>query len=309
MEGINPVALDLNDVALFVQVVRSGSFAQAARHLGMPSNTVSRRVQQLEIQLGTRLLHRSTRKLVLTQAGEDFHERCVGAVDGLMDAAEQLVSHREEPGGRLRIAAMADFFDFFSMEWVADFLAEYPLVQLEFVLSDERADLIADRLDIAFRGGPLQDSGYVGRQLIEEGHDTMVASPAYIAAHGLPDSLQSLHGHYCVSTAHPGGSTVWRLLGPDAKMHEVQMASRFNANTAQALRKATLAGLGIALLPATLIRSDLRDGRLVPVLTQYQRTSHGLHVLYPSRQHLPPAVSAFIALVMEKLRDKAFAAQ
>ncbi|RML90640.1 LysR family transcriptional regulator, partial [Pseudomonas savastanoi] len=143
MEGINPVALDLNDVALFVQVVRSGSFAQAARHLGMPSNTVSRRVQQLEIQLGTRLLHRSTRKLVLTQAGEDFHERCVGAVDGLMDAAEQLVSHREEPGGRLRIAAMADFFDFFSMEWVADFLAEYPLVQLEFVLSDERADLIA----------------------------------------------------------------------------------------------------------------------------------------------------------------------
>ncbi|KAA8697479.1 LysR family transcriptional regulator [Pseudomonas caricapapayae] len=303
------MALDLNDVALFVQVVRSDSFAQAARHLGMPSNTVSRRIQQLETHLGTRLLQRSTRKLVLTQAGEDFYERCVGAVDGLMDAGEQIISGLEEPGGRLRIAAMADFFDFFSMEWLADFLARYPRVQVEFVLSDDRADLIADRLDIAFRGGPLQDSGYVGRQLIEEGHDCMVASPSYIATHGMPDSLHSLHGHYCVSTAYPGGSTVWRLRGPDAKMHEVQIASRFNANTAQALRKATLAGLGIALLPAILIRSDLRDGRLVPVLEEYQRTSHGLHVLYPSRQHLPLAVSAFMDLVMDKLRDKTFPAQ
>lgn len=104
---------DLNDVALFVQVVRSGSFAQAARQLGMPSNTVSRRIQQLEAQLDTRLLQRSTRKLALTPAGQDFYERCMGAVDGLTDAAEQLVSRREEPGGRVRIAATADFFDFF----------------------------------------------------------------------------------------------------------------------------------------------------------------------------------------------------
>ncbi|GKS04648.1 LysR family transcriptional regulator [Pseudomonas syringae pv. theae] len=300
---------DLNDVALFVQVVRSGSFAQAARQLGMPSNTVSRRVQHLEVQLGTRLLQRSTRKLVLTQAGEHFYERCTAAVDGLMSAAEQLVSGREEPSGRVRIAAMADFFDFFSMDWVADFLARYPRIQLEFVLSDERADLIADRLDIAFRGGPLQDSGYVGRQLIEEARDGMVASPAYLATHGMPDSLESLQAHDCVSAAYPGGVTTWRMLGPDAKMHDVQIASRFNANTAQALRKATLAGLGIALLPATLIRADLRNGLLVPVLAQYQRTSHGLHVLYPSRQQLPLAVSAFIGLVMEKLRGNAFPAQ
>nr|WP_304665650.1 LysR family transcriptional regulator [Pseudomonas tremae] len=303
------VVPDLNDIALFVQVVRSGSFAQAARHLGMPSNTVSRRVQELEVQLGTRLLQRSTRKLTLTQAGEDFYGRCTDAVDGLMDAAEHLVSGREEPSGRVRIAATADFFDFFSMDWVADFLARYPRVQLEFVLSDERADLIADRLDIAFRGGPLLDSGYVGRQLIDEARDGMVASPAYIATHGVPDSLQSLQHHYCVSAAHPGGASGWRLLGPDARMHDVQIASRFTANTAQALRKAALAGLGIALLPAPLIRSDLRDGLLVPILAQYQRTSHGLHVLYPSRQQLPLAVSAFIEMVMEKLETKAFPAQ
>ncbi|WP_122858427.1 LysR family transcriptional regulator, partial [Pseudomonas viridiflava] len=110
--------LDLNDVALFVQVVRNGSFAQAARQLGVPSNTVSRRVQQLEEQLGARLLQRSTRKLVVTQTGQDFFERCKEAVDGLIDAGERIVSSGEIPSGKVRVAAMADFFDFFSLQWV-----------------------------------------------------------------------------------------------------------------------------------------------------------------------------------------------
>lgn len=301
--------IDLNDVALFVQVVREGSFAHAARRLGMPSNTVSRRVKQLEQQLGTRLLQRSTRKLVLTQPGEAFFERCVSAVDGLIDAGQQVVSGSGEPSGRLRVAAMADFFSFFPMEWVADFLAAYPKVQLDFVLSDAQADLIADRLDIAFRGGPLQDSGYVGRQLIEPSTEGMVASPGYLATHGVPKSLNDMKGHFCVSVGHPSGLTGWRLSGPDGVEHEVQLPSRFNANVAQAIRKAALAGLGITLLPARLIEADVEQGLLVPVLPQFQRRSHGVHVLYPSRQHLPLAVSAFIGMVTEKAQREGISCQ
>ncbi|MCP2072171.1 UNVERIFIED_ORG: DNA-binding transcriptional LysR family regulator [Pseudomonas lini] len=300
---------DLNDVALFVQVVRSGSFAEAARRLGMPSNTVSRRVQQLEAQLESRLLQRSTRKLTLTHAGQGFYERCVDAVDGLMEAGQELMMGSEEPSGLVRIAAMADFFDFFPMEWVADFLAAHPRVQLDFVLSDARVDLIADRIDVAFRGGPLQDSGYVGRQLLKNDGDGMVASPAYIAARGAPASLQDLTHHDSVSFAHPSGMTHWRFVGPDGIEEHVQVASRFNANTAQALRRATVAGLGIAVLPSALSRLDLEAGRLVRVLPQYQRAGFGLNVLYPSRRQLPLAVSAFIGLVMEKLELKAFPAQ
>lgn len=301
--------LDLNDIALFVQVVRSGSFAEAARRLGMPPNTVSRRVQQLEAQLDTRLLQRSTRKLTLTHAGQAFHERCVGAVDGLIEAGHELMTGSQEPSGLVRIAATADFFDFFPMEWVADFLAAHPRVRLDFVLSDARADLIAERIDIAFRGGPLQDSGYVGRQLFSAGSEGLVASPAYIAARGMPGTLQDLVNHDCVSFAHPSGFTTWRLTGPEGVEEEVQIASRFSGNTAQALRKATVAGLGIALLPPTLAILDLQAGRLVRVLPHFQRPGFGLHVLYPSRQHLPLAVSAFIELVMEKLRVEAFPAQ
>lgn len=145
--------LDLNDIAMFVQVVRGGSFAEAARRLGMPPNTVSRRIQQLEANLGTRLLQRSTRKLTLTSAGQDFHERCAGAVDGLLEAGQELMTGSGEPSGLVRVAAPADFFDFFEMEWVTEFLAAHPRVRLDFVLSDAKADLIAEQIDVAFRGG------------------------------------------------------------------------------------------------------------------------------------------------------------
>ncbi|MFC5523826.1 LysR family transcriptional regulator [Polaromonas jejuensis] len=292
---------DLNDIAMFVQVVRCGSFAEAARRLGLPPNTVSRRIQQLEAQLGTRLMQRSTRKLTLTSAGQAFHERCAGAVDGLLEAGQELVTGSQEPSGLVRVAAPADFFDFFPMEWVAEFLAAHPRVRLDFVLSDAKADLIAEQIDVAFRGGTLRDSGYVGRQLLGTRSDGLVASPAYIAARGAPGTLQDLANHDCVTSAHPSGHTTWRLAGPDGVEEEVQVAGRFSGNTAQALRKATLAGLGIALLPPAMARLDVQAGLLVPVLPQYQRTSQGLSVLYPSRRHLPLAVSAFIGLVMEKL--------
>lgn len=293
--------VDLNDIALFVQVVRSGSFAEAARRLGMPSNTLSRRVQELEAQLGARLLQRSTRKLTLTSAGEAFHERCAGAVNGLMDAGQELMTGSQEPSGLVRVAVPADFFDFFLMEWVTDFLTMYPRVRLDFVLSDAKADLIADRIDVAFRGGPLQDSSYIGRQVLCDGSDGLVASPAYLAARGAPSTLQDLIDHDCVSFAHPAGHATWRLAGPDGMDQEIQISARFSGNTAQALRKATVAGLGIALLPHAIARFDLLAGLLVPVLPQYQRRGYGLNALYPSRRHLPLAVSAFIDLVVEKL--------
>lgn len=300
--------LDLNDIAIFVQVVRNGSFAETARQLGVPPNTLSRRLQRLEDQLGTRLLHRSTRKLKLTSAGQAFHERCVSAVDGLISAGQELAGGSDEPSGLVRIAAMADFFDYFPIEWVAEFLAEHPKVRLDFVLSDASTDLISDRIDIAFRGGLLPDPGYVGRQLIGADSFSFVASPAYLASHGTPDSLQDLPNHHCITAAHPSGTTTWRLLGPGSVEEEVQVVGRFTANTAQSLRKAAVAGLGIALLPPALIRLDLKAGRLLPVLEQYQRKSHGLYVLYPSRRHLPLAVSAFIQLVMAKLSAEEFPA-
>ena len=266
--------LDLNDVAIFVQVVRCGSFAEASRRLGVPPNTLSRRVQQLEAQLGTRLMQRSTRHLTLTSAGQVFLERCSGAVEGLMDAGEELLAVNQEPSG---------------------------LVRVDFVLSDGRADLIADRIDVAFRGGILEDSGLFARKVLDAGSDGLVASPAYIARRGVPATLQDLADHDCLAFSHPSGKATWRVTGPDGAPAEVQVAGRFSGNTAQALRKAALAGLGIALLPSTLTQRDLRAGLLVPMLPGYHRLGHGVHMVYPSRRYLPLAVSAFIELVISKM--------
>ncbi len=295
--------LDLNDVAVFVQVVRCGSFAEAARRLGIPPNTLSRRVQQLEAQLGTRLMQRSTRKLSLTHAGQDFHDRCAAAVEGLVDAGQALMAGNEAPSGLVRVAAPADFFDFFPMDWLAAFLAEYPQVRVDFVLSDARADLIADRIDVAIRGGVLEDSGLFARRVLDAGLDGLVASPSYIAARGAPASLQDLAAHDCLVFAHPSGRSTWRLSASDGTDAEVQVAGRLSGNTVQVLRKAALAGLGIALLPSTMTRRELRAGLLVPVLPQYHRKGHGVHLVYASRRHLPSAVSAFIELVATRLGD------
>ena len=293
--------LDLNDVAIFVQVVRCGSFAEAARRLGVPPNTLSRRVQQLEAQLGTRLMQRSTRHLTLTSAGQVFLERCSGAVEGLMDAGEELLAVNQEPSGLVRVAAPADFFDFFAMEWLTEFLAAHPKVRVDFVLSDGRADLIADRIDVALRGGILEDSSLFARKVLDAGNDGLVASPAYVARQGVPDTLQDLADHDCLVFSHPSGKATWRVTGPDGAQAEVQVAGRFSGNTAQALRKAALAGLGIALLPSTLTQRDLRAGLLVPVLPEYRRQGHGVHMVYPSRRYLPLAVSAFMELVISKM--------
>lgn len=293
--------LDLNDVAIFVQVVRCGSFAEASRRLGVPPNTLSRRVQQLEAQLGTRLMQRSTRHLTLTSAGQVFLERCSGAVEGLMDAGEELLAVNQEPSGLVRVAAPADFFDFFAMEWLTEFLVAHPKVRVDFVLSDGRADLIADRIDVAFRGGVLEDSGLFARKVLDAGTDGLVASPAYIARRGVPATLHDLAEHDCLVFGHPSGKATWRVTGPEGAPAEVQVSGRFSGNTAQALRKAALAGLGIALLPSTLTQRDLRAGLLVPVLAQYHRQGHGVHMVYPSRRYLPLAVSAFIELVVSKM--------
>lgn len=202
--------LDLNDVALFVQVARLGSFAEAGRRLGLPANTVSRRIQQLENALDSRLMQRSTRKLSLTSAGEAFYQRCAASVDSLLDAGQAQTGDGGEPGGLIRVAATADFFDFLPMEWVAEFLDAHPRVKIEFALSDARADLIADRIDVAFRGGELADSGYVARRLPVAGGGGLVASPAYLASRGAPASLAELAGHDCVTTRIPGEWTTDR---------------------------------------------------------------------------------------------------
>src|SRR5258707_7031525 len=175
---------DLDDIGLFVQVVRHGSFSQAGRRIGLPSNTVSRRIQQPEEQLGVRLMQRSTRRLTLTAAGRTLHDRCAAAVDGLQEAAQDIIAGSRTASGTVRVAIPADWFDFYEMSWVSDFLDAHPLVQLDFVLTDATIDLIAEGIDVAFRGGSSSNPAYLLRP-----------TPSRATGHIAPAACHPAPGH------------------------------------------------------------------------------------------------------------------
>jgi DNA-binding transcriptional LysR family regulator len=293
--------LDLNQVFLFVEVVRAASFAAAARRLGMPANSVSRHIQQLETDVGSRLIHRSTRKLTLTAAGRTFFDRCVAPVSELAQAGQASLDDHKLPGGLVRVAAPADFFDLFQIEWIAEFLTAHPRVRMEFVLDDAKADLVGEGIDVALRAAHLVDRNHVGHKLVTT-YFGLVASPSYLAARGLPTSLESLREHDCLPQSNRTGPVVWHLQGPGGST-EIQVSSRFRANTARAVLRAAVAGLGIALLLHPVTATDVDAGRLSRVLPEYRREGADLYAVCVSRRQIPRAVSVFIEFAAGKLRS------
>lgn len=292
--------LDLNEIALFVEVVKAGSFAEASRRLRVPPNSISRRVRQLEEHLGTLLLRRSTRHLSLTEAGSQFFEMSATAVSQLLESSRCIMDQEGLPRGLLRIAAPANFFDFFLIEWIAEFLAIYPEVRAEFILSDASVDLVQNNIDVALRviTGPRPDGTAWLLRIPSYWH--LVASPEYIDRRGTPSTLHALASHDCLPYIDDPKGHVWRLSGPTGD-EEVTVSGRFGSTVMGVLLAAARAGLGIALMPAPLTASDLRSGRLVPILPRYQRHGGGFYAVLPGRQQTPKAVSVFVQFLNQKL--------
>ena len=176
-------------------------------------------------------MQRSTRKLTLTDAGRTLYERCAEQVESLAQAAQEFIDGSQLASGTVRVAAPADFFNWFLMDWIAEFLAAHPQVRIEFLFSDARADLIGESIDIAFRAGKIIEPNLIARQ-VGTSHSTLVASPAYLAARGVPLTLADLAEHDCISFPKQSGAASWSLNGPEGNV-EVKVTGRFSANTAQ----------------------------------------------------------------------------
>jgi DNA-binding transcriptional LysR family regulator len=294
--------LDLNDLAMFVQVVRAGSFSEAARRLRMPANTLSRRIDQFEGQLGTRLLHRSTRKLAPSAEGQALFERYALALDQIFEI-ERLYSDAQAPSGSVRVTAMAGLFEFFRMEWLVEFYARYPNISLDFLLDDTATDLISERIDLALRTGIETGSGFKVRRLAPSAM-FLAASPAYLKRRSAPRTLRELAEHDCLTNSNRHGRKTWRLQGPRGSQ-EVAINSRFAVNDMRVLAQACTAGMGIALLPQPIVEPIIAQGKLIRVLPAYRRASTGLdlQLVYTSRPPVPPAVAVFAEFLLEKLAD------
>ena len=294
--------IDLNDLAMFVQVIRAGSFSEAARRLHMPANTLSRRIDQLEGQLGTRLLHRSTRKLAPSTEGQALFERYAPALDQILEI-ERLHADTQAPSGSVRVTAMLGLFEFFRMEWLGEFYARYPNISIDFLLDDTPTDMIAERIDLALRMGIETSSGFKVRRLAPNAL-ILAASPAYLKRRPAPRTLRELAEHDCLTISNRQGRNMWRLQGPRGSQ-EVAINSRFAVNDMRVLAQACTTGLGIALLPQLLAEPLIAKGQLIHVLPTYRRASAelGLQLVYTSRPPVPPAVAVFGDFLFEKLSE------
>ncbi|MET0935028.1 MAG: LysR family transcriptional regulator [Luteibacter sp.] len=290
---------NLNRLAVFVALVRAGSFTAAAQQLGTTKAMVSQQLAKLEEELGVTLLVRSTRKMSLTDAGERFHEDCARVLADAEAAIARLGECRDTPMGVLRVAAAGDHGPAVVAPVLAVFAERYPQVSVELVVGDPIVDLIAERFDLSIRLGWLRDSSLRAAKL-GSFRQCLVAAPSYLAVHGTPDTPGALAMHRWVSLTVLASPTRWTFVDSAGIDHAVQMRSAASANSTLAAHAFVTAGLGISVLPDYVVANDLGAGRLVELLPGYRLPDGGIHAVYPGKQ---PSVKvrAFIDLLREKL--------
>jgi DNA-binding transcriptional LysR family regulator len=289
-------------VVAFIAVATEGSFARAGDRLGVGRSAVSRSVQKLEGQLGTRLFQRTTRATSLTREGERFFENCRPGVERILQALEEMRDLREgPPRGLLRVSATFGFGRRVVAPLIAAFREKYSGVSVELVLDERDADLVTDRVDVAFREGVLDDSQVIAKQLIPM-QMIVCASPAYLRRHGLPQSIEEIACHASINQRLANGRLREWTFHVDGRVHALAPEATLTLNDPTLILDAVLAGEGIALLPAYLVCDALRSGALVACLEAFSPDDGGHYLCYLSRQQLPKRIRAFVDFMTSEVR-------
>ena len=287
----------LTAMQVFVEVAHSGSFSATADKLDMSRAMVTRYVGELEQWLGARLLQRTTRSVTLTDAGENCLRRSQQMLALVQDVEEETQSHDGALRGQLRITCSMSFAYAQMAAAVVDFLQLHPQLKIDLNASEGALNLVEARIDLAIRISAAPDPALLGR-VLAPCTSVLVASPAYLAAHGVPQLPADLATHRCLSYANFGKS-VWTFSRGDDHAR-VSVGSYFSANEATALLQGVLAGGGIALQPSYLANPHLQDGSLQVVLPDWKVPDMAIYALYPSRKHLSPAVRALLDFLVER---------
>jgi DNA-binding transcriptional LysR family regulator len=285
--------MDLNLVTAFVRVVEQQSFTSAAKALGLPKSSVSRRVTELEEELGVQLLHRTTRKLALTEAGRSYFEQAERALTELQAAAESATGMDTEARGIVRVTAPVDIGVMGLADIVTEFVREYPDIHVEMSLSSKIVDLVEEGFDIGIRAGKSRDSSLVARRLGNAALG-LYASPDYLKLRGHPKTLADLADHDCVLFRGKHGKALWRLDGPDGEASSIEVRGHVTVDDMLFVRQAVGTGLGIGLLPTIVIATCKRVGSLDPVeriLPEFSMGGAEVAVVTPSGPKRPRRVT------------------
>ena len=290
------------EMRAFATVVDSGSFVRAADVLGISKTAVSRLVGELEGRLGTRLLHRTTRRLSLTHEGRLFYERCKELLAAIDEAEAELSARAGEALGQLRINVPVTFgLQYLAPLWPV-FMARHPKVTLDVTLTDRVVDLVDEGYDLAVRIARLQASSLVSRQLATT-RLILCASPAYLRRHGTPANPSELSRHAVIAYTQFSMGDRWSFEGPQGQV-DVQVAPVMRTNSGDTCCAAAAKHRGVVLQPSFLVSPYLASGDLVEVLPQYRSTELGIYAVYPSRRYLTTKVRVLIDFLVASFRKR-----
>ncbi len=288
------------DFDAFVAIVDAGSISEAARELGVARASLSRQLARLEERLGVRLLHRTTRRLVPSKAGEVLYPRARAVVEESAAAVEAVRLLDDVPRGLLRVSAPPTVSPSLG-ELIAAFMLEHPLVQVELIADTSHVDLASERVDVAMRAGVMRDPNLISRSLFRL-HTQAFASASYVARHGTPTTVEDLADHECIRRFISGRrpATSWPLVGGG----EVPVDGAFVSNDVMALMGALRGGLGIGLAPRELVAADVQSGNLVPVLDGIVGLETTASLVWLERRFLDPKVRAFVDFITEAAKKR-----
>lgn len=290
-------------VIAFIAVANEGSFAKAADRLGVGRSAVSRSVQRLEEQLAARLFLRTTRSTTLTHEGDLFYSHCQPAVEQIVQALDEMRELRSgPPGGHLRISSGVSFGRNVVAPLLGGFKALYPDISLDLSLDDGPSEGSSNRMDVAFRDGPLLQTQMIAKRLMPM-QMLVCASPEYVRTHGLPNSVDEVDRHRCINYRLASGRISEWVFKSGGELRRFAPSAMHTFNDSCLVREAVLEGRGIAQLPRYQICRHLRDGELLSCLPQDLPDDHGHYICFQSRQHLPTRVRVFIDYMTDRVRE------
>ena len=289
-------------ITVFVEVVRSGGFARAAERLSLTRSAVGKAIARLEARLSTKLFHRSTRVQSLTDDGQIYYDHCVRALTQLHTAQEQIELGRHEVVGRLRVTMPVLFGRHYVAPILLALAQQHPKLELHLNFSDQSVDVLAEGFDLAIRMGVLgiESDGLRARRLVSV-QKVICAAPAYLAAHGQPNSVGELAGHSILLNRRGDRVHTWQMKDDAQRIVDVPLHARLVLDDLEATADAATAGMGLAWLPDWLVRERLANGELVSVMNEQHHITMECHVLWPNAAHMPIRVRLAVDALVEKL--------
>jgi DNA-binding transcriptional LysR family regulator len=294
----------LTSIKAFTRVVQHGSFAAAARELRLSRSVVSKYVIELEQELGSQLLVRTTRSASPTENGQAYYDRCLAILADLEEADLAVARLQSEPRGLLRVNAPMSFGTLHLGGAVADFMEKYPELQVMLVLSDQQIDPVQEGFDVTLRIADLPSSSLIARKIAPVSV-AVCAAPSYLARRGVPAHPDDLRNHDCLTYGYLATGNQWKLTGADGD-HWIHIPWTLCTNNGEVLRDVAVKGRGIVMLPTFIVGADLQEGSLRSILTDYAAPEISVYAIYPQTRHLSVKVRLFIDFLIERFGGRPY---